>query len=399
MPVDGRRAVAAGGEPCESMPGHMWCVRCCNFVLNKRLSSHNSICDGITRQSAASTSSSASAEVPDAPLPDERSSPPPRLPLHDGSAPCRRRSLDPRQRHMALLEQLRSEPKAKASLRDLQFLKLASRGALSERAVNDLLRDEHRVRRPASNKHSPHTRTHRISDAECVVHVPCTQLNRRPQIPLNLRNVSDMERLCNDVLATKGLRMKPRATRTASGRRVATVLPPCCRRSPLAPLRLHLPPRRCCTGAQEVPKPVNTSSGRHRFGSIFTGEWYAKAMEALPAGTSLRPFSLFWWWQHGALAEPPSPHSQPKAPPTHPPPSQDSQRIMLCDGGGAATPLRRRRPRGVYGLEAFCASETVHETAPTTHGHVVVLSTGWELAVVGAMRARARWGMPPLVPP
>ena len=61
MPVDGRRAVAAGGEPCESMPGHMWCVRCCNFVLNKRLSSHNSICDGITRQSAASTSSSASA--------------------------------------------------------------------------------------------------------------------------------------------------------------------------------------------------------------------------------------------------------------------------------------------------------------------------------------------------
>ena len=72
---------------------------------------------------------------------------------------------------------------------------------------------------------------------------------------------------------------------------------------------------------------------------------------------------------------------------------------MLCDGGGAATPLRRRRPRGVYGLEAFCASETVHETAPTTHGHVVVLSTGWELAVVGAMRARARWGMPPLVPP
>ena len=174
MPVDGRRAVAAGGEPCESMPGHMWCVRCCNFVLNKRLSSHNSICDGITRQSAASTSSSASAEVPDAPLPDERSSPPPRLPLHDGSAPCRRRSLDPRQRHMALLEQLRSEPKAKASLRDLQFLKLASRGALSERAVNDLLRDEHRVRRPASNKHSPHTRTHRISDAECVVHVLCT---------------------------------------------------------------------------------------------------------------------------------------------------------------------------------------------------------------------------------
>ena len=84
-------------------------------------------------------------------------------------------------------------------------------------------------------------------------------------------------------------------------RRAAVALPSRCRCAATALPSLPaytaaspLTPRRCCPGAQEVPQPVNTSSGRHRFGSIFTGEWYAKAVEALPPGTSLRPFSLFW---------------------------------------------------------------------------------------------------------
>ena len=153
------------------VPGQTFCPSCECFIDNKRLSAHNSICDGITRLAAASSSSRASAEVPVAPLPDDRSSAPSRLPLFDGSAPCKSRSLDPRQRHVALLDQLRSEPNAKASLRDLQFLKLASREALSARAVNELLRDEHRVRRPASNKHP--SQTHRPTSLTPSVSCTC----------------------------------------------------------------------------------------------------------------------------------------------------------------------------------------------------------------------------------
>ena len=56
------------------------------------------------------------------------------------------------------------------------------------------------------------------------MHVQRTQLNRRPSIPLNIRNASDMERLCIDVLAAKGLRMKPRTITTASGAAMTTLL-------------------------------------------------------------------------------------------------------------------------------------------------------------------------------
>ena len=69
--------------------------------------------------------------------------------------------------------------------------------------------------------------------------------------------------------------------------------------------------------------------------------------------------------------------------------------VVRASGGHGAG----RRVAYAPSVAVFCASETVHETARTTHGHVVVLSTGWESAVVGAMHARARWGMRPVVPP
>ena len=70
-----------------------------------------------------------------------------RRPIYSGTDTSRRR-LDPDQRHEALLAELKAEPTAAASLRDLQFIGHANRAGLSKPEINRLLRDEHRVRLP-----------------------------------------------------------------------------------------------------------------------------------------------------------------------------------------------------------------------------------------------------------